>query len=200
MTVINKNGITWISNGEIASAENANRPLNQVIDQVNDFFSPENTTFVKKIYVDDTFLSKGLAAGQGRSNGENDLRFWQKTDILNIGATQETARSSLGLGTSAFTNIVADTGSNTNATMHQRAITEAVNAVDDKANKPGFMVLFAGDIVPPGYLLCDGRAVSRTTYSNLFSVIGTKFGTGNNTTTFGLPDVNYNLISYIIKT
>ena len=39
-----------------------------------------------------------------------------------------------------------------------------------------------------GYLLCNGAAVSRTTYANLFSIIGTKFGAGDGSKTFNLPD------------
>ena len=41
---------------------------------------------------------------------------------------------------------------------------------------------------PTGYLICNGAAVSRTTYSTLFGVIGTTFGPGDTTTTFNLPD------------
>jgi len=41
---------------------------------------------------------------------------------------------------------------------------------------------------PSGFLLEDGSAVSRTTYAELFAVIGTTFGTGNGSTTFNLPD------------
>lgn len=41
---------------------------------------------------------------------------------------------------------------------------------------------------PPGFLLCNGAEVSRTTYANLFSVIGVSFGSGNSSTTFNLPD------------
>lgn len=39
-----------------------------------------------------------------------------------------------------------------------------------------------------GWLLCNGQAVSRTTYASLFSIIGTKFGSGNGSTTFNVPD------------
>jgi microcystin-dependent protein len=42
---------------------------------------------------------------------------------------------------------------------------------------------------PNGYLLCDGSAVSRTTYADLFGVIGTTYGTGDNSTTFNVPDL-----------
>jgi len=42
---------------------------------------------------------------------------------------------------------------------------------------------------PAGYLLCDGTAVSRTTYADLFAVIGTTYGVGDNSTTFNVPDL-----------
>lgn len=42
---------------------------------------------------------------------------------------------------------------------------------------------------PDGWLICDGSQISRTTYSDLFSVIGTTFGSGDGSTTFTLPDL-----------
>jgi len=57
----------------------------------------------------------------------------------------------------------------------------------------GDLKTVAGD-VPDGWLLCDGSDVSRTVESNLFDVIGTTFGVGDGSTTFGLPDLR----SYII--
>ena len=55
----------------------------------------------------------------------------------------------------------------------------------------GMITPFGGSSasVPTGWFLCDGSAVSRTTYSALFAVIGTTYGTGDNTTTFNLPDL-----------
>jgi hypothetical protein len=44
--------------------------------------------------------------------------------------------------------------------------------------------------LPSGYLLCDGSAVSRTMFPDLFSVIGTTYGAGDGSTTFNLPDYN----------
>ena len=43
--------------------------------------------------------------------------------------------------------------------------------------------------VPAGYLECNGAAVSRSTYSALFAVIGTTYGSGNGSSTFNLPDL-----------
>ena len=53
----------------------------------------------------------------------------------------------------------------------------------------GSMQAYAGSSPPTGWLLCDGTTASRTTYSNLFSVIGTTYGVGDGSTTFGLPDM-----------
>jgi microcystin-dependent protein len=47
---------------------------------------------------------------------------------------------------------------------------------------------YAGTSAPSLWLLCYGQAVSRTTYSDLFGVIGTTYGTGDGSTTFNLPD------------
>ena len=56
---------------------------------------------------------------------------------------------------------------------------------------PGSIIAFggAGDAVPAGWLLCDGRIVSRTTYPRLFNYIGTYWGAGSDATTFRLPDL-----------
>ena len=52
----------------------------------------------------------------------------------------------------------------------------------------GMMLPFGGTSAPPGFLPCDGRAVSRTAYSALFAEIGTANGAGDGSTTFNLPD------------
>lgn len=53
----------------------------------------------------------------------------------------------------------------------------------------GAILPFAGSVIPEGFLLCDGRAVSRETYGNLFYEIGTAYGAGDGSTTFNLPDM-----------
>jgi len=42
---------------------------------------------------------------------------------------------------------------------------------------------------PVGYVLCDGSAISRTTYADLFAIISTTYGTGDNSTTFNVPNL-----------
>ena len=50
--------------------------------------------------------------------------------------------------------------------------------------------LFAGSVYPTGYLRADGTAISRTSYADLFGVIGTTYGVGDGSTTFNLPNLS----------
>ncbi len=53
----------------------------------------------------------------------------------------------------------------------------------------GMIVPYAGSTAPDGWLLCEGSAVSRTTYSTLYSMISTTYGVGDGSSTFNLPDL-----------
>ncbi len=53
----------------------------------------------------------------------------------------------------------------------------------------GGTIAYGGSSAPAGWLLCDGSAVSRTTYAVLFAIVGTTFGAGDGSTTFNLPDL-----------
>lgn len=53
---------------------------------------------------------------------------------------------------------------------------------------PGLICAYAGAVAPAGWLLCDGALVSRTGYAALFAAIGERYGAGDGTSTFALPD------------
>jgi microcystin-dependent protein len=53
----------------------------------------------------------------------------------------------------------------------------------------GSMIMYGGATAPTGWLLCDGSAISRTTYASLFAVLSTTYGAGDTTTTFNVPDM-----------
>lgn len=53
----------------------------------------------------------------------------------------------------------------------------------------GSIVPFGGAVAPSGWFICQRQAISRTIYAELFAVIGTKFGSGDGSTTFNLPDL-----------
>ena len=79
---------------------------------------------------------------------------------------------------------VGATGSD-NALPTEQAVREALTALIPA----GTMVLFGGTSAPSGWLLCDGAAYSRTTYAALFAAINTRWGVGDGSTTFNIPDL-----------
>ena len=79
-------------------------------------------------------------------------------------------------------------------TAAQDAVT--LNYLNTKVNPAGTIILFAGNACPTNYILCNNAQVTRTgTYANLFTAIGTAWGTGNGSTTFNLP----NLALYFVR-
>ena len=59
----------------------------------------------------------------------------------------------------------------------------------------GTVVPYAGASEPSGYLFCYGQQISRTTYSDLFSAVGTTYGVGDGATTFNLPDLRGRVVA-----
>ncbi len=79
-------------------------------------------------------------------------------------------------------------------TADTRSITERVNVLIRDYNTllgvpAGCIMFYAGATAPDGWLLCHGQAVSRATYADLFTAIGTAYGPGDGSTTFNLPDL-----------
>ena len=68
-------------------------------------------------------------------------------------------------------------------------VQDLIASLADVYAPTGSIVAMATRVVPVGYLECNGNTVSRTTYSKLFSAIGTTFGIGDGSTTFNLPDL-----------
>lgn len=73
-----------------------------------------------------------------------------------------------------------------NVTGHTQSVHTALGL---RASMVGEVVMSARSDVPTGWLECNGQAISRTTYSALFSSMGTTYGVGNGTTTFNLPNL-----------
>jgi hypothetical protein len=67
--------------------------------------------------------------------------------------------------------------------------------------QPGQIFQLMDPNIPEGYLLCDGRPVSRITYAAIFAAIGTSYGEGDGINTFNLPCMTSGMLPfYIIKT
>lgn len=86
------------------------------------------------------------------------------------------------LGTQSFEEAVARLGE------RDRALEDFLIRLSN-SDPIGAVSLFAGATAPTGWLILDGSAVSRTTYADLFALIGTQYGVGDGSTTFNIPNV-----------
>ena len=80
----------------------------------------------------------------------------------------------------------------TNMYVGRTALDQALQDVKGYADDLlpiGSYIQFAGSQAPAGFLVCNGGEISRTTYSALFDVIGTTYGSGDGSTTFNLPNL-----------
>ena len=81
---------------------------------------------------------------------------------------------------------------NTNIATVNGSITTTMNTLNNSIarNVPiGVVQAYSGNTVPTGWLLCDGSAINRTTYADLFDIIGITYGSGDGSTTFNLPNL-----------
>lgn len=133
-----------------------------------------------------TFVA-GTKAKAGEVNDNFDVLYTQvnaniselaqiNIDIDNIGLNKADIN---GNSTQRFS--VADAVNNTDAVNKQYMLEHSLPT--------GLILYLAVEDIPDGYLLCDGSTVSRSTYSNLYAVLGTKYGAGDGTTTFSIPDL-----------
>lgn len=107
------------------------------------------------------------------------------TDTLVGRATTDTLTNKL------LTNCTATTQSPANNSTFVATTAYVDNATSGGGGgsaTTGMIAFWSTNTVPLGWLECDGAAVSRTTYSSLFALIGTGFGVGDGSTTFNVPD------------
>ena len=148
-----------------------------------------------------------LSTGQSFSSGDQ-VTAQKLNDIIGqatfTSAADTTDNSTLTLGSSKLK--VKDAGITstqlaTDAVITTKILDGAVTAakLDSAAVSvlmpSGSLMPYAGSSAPTGYLLCDGAAISRTTYSALFGLVGTTYGSGDGSSTFNIPDLRGRVIA-----
>lgn len=83
----------------------------------------------------------------------------------------------------------AEAGTEDTKVMTPLRTKQAIAALETADVPVGLVSPYAGTSAPSKWLLCAGQAVSRTTYSDLFGIVGTTYGSGDGSTTFDLPDL-----------
>lgn len=159
-----------------------------------DAFSDTSTGFVSYDWVDSTTnvtlspsnQSLGIQMPINRnapeaSNGQSHLIYTPTTNQnvkLRCISISGTVNLRYGAGSKAT---IKQIGSSAVSNIPDSLLTSVVTAGDVK--------MTARTTAPEGWLICNGSAISRTTYASLFNAIGTVYGTGDGSTTFNIPDL-----------
>jgi microcystin-dependent protein len=184
--------------------------------------SEEKTYFVRENTTGSFAVQMKTAAGNALtlSQGINSFIACDGTDIYELDSTTSvnTFTANTLTATSITTSILAATDVSTTTLTATSITTSVVDAssitvtgnvsaaeyygdgsnltgISTNSIPSGAVFPYAGITVPSGYLFCYGQAISRSTYSDLFSAIGTTYGSGDFTTTFNLPDLRGRVVA-----
>jgi microcystin-dependent protein len=134
--------------------------------------------------LDTPFYTGTDAAKPGTGTVVQGSFYWATdTAILYINTGTWTALASKG------SPALTGTPTAPTAAVTDSSTTIATTAFVRSILPPGIIVPYGGTTAPAGWLMCDGTAQSRVTYSALFALIGTTYGAGDGSTTFNLPNL-----------
>jgi hypothetical protein len=149
---------------------------------------PNGTT--AQVYTDGTnfFSAQTGSAGNFTVNGTLTASGVTDTGSLSAASLSVSGASTFSTSPTAPT---PTTGDNTTKVATTQFVQNSISTFN--IFPTGSIAMWPTATAPSGFLLCDGSAVSRTTYANLFALFGTTFGTGDGSTTFNLPNFISNL-------
>jgi len=136
----------------------------------------------------------GIALGAGSDgvaiSGGIQISGTYTTSGLTAGSLYYASSTAGGVATTAAGRLIGLALSTTKLLLLPETVTQR------NAGVPiGSIFPYAGATAPTNYLLCYGQAVSRATYSVLFSILSTTYGVGDGSTTFNLPDIRGRVIA-----
>jgi microcystin-dependent protein len=155
------------------------------LDDINNVYNAVNN--LKNDSADASTVDLEVAIRSSEAN-DRGIKFWLTASTwirMFWDQTNSVFRFVNNLGTAQKVAFAAGTDSTHGVNKGQ--MDSAIGAL--QLEVVGAIKIYAGSSAPTGYLLCDGTAVSRTTYAALFAICSTTYGAGNGTTTFNLPDL-----------
>lgn len=138
-----------------------------------------------QVYTDGTNFYSAQTGSAGNFTVNGTLTASGVTDTGSLSAASLSVSGASTFSTSP-TAPTPTTGDNTTKVATTAFVSTATSSI--VTTLTGTIQMWPTASAPTGYLLCNGAAVSRSTYSALYGVIGTTFGTGDGSTTFNLPN------------
>lgn len=82
-----------------------------------------------------------------------------------------------------------------NTVIKSTEVNSNFSEINIPKNPIGTILIYSGTTAPTYWLFCYGQAISRTTYAELYAVIGTTYGSGDGSTTFNVPDIRGRVVA-----
>lgn len=146
----------------------------------------ENVTFYKDVNINGNLNYDTLTVRNLNVKNQSNLAITTATSLstqsLSVSEIAAVGPVQISSGIITSTSGIATYyGDGSNLQFNGNNITSLIPA--------GTIISYASTVTPVEYLKCNGAAISRSTYSSLFSAIGTTYGSGDGSTTFNLPDL-----------
>ena len=171
------------TNAAIASAITGKADINYVDNQLN--LKADKVNTYTKTEVDNAINSASTNLNNKLNNKADKTSVYTKEELPNVIATNTVNKAD----TSYVNGQLALKADKENTYTKEEVDQIFDNPTITGDTLPiGSLVLYNGLTIPQNWLLCDGREVSRETYSELFAAIGTIWGSGDGTTSFNLPN------------
>lgn len=179
LTLMDKYDTGWIACSDWTAAtftatHNLNAPLSELI--------------VKFLISTDGTDANSFEIFLGRNDGDELRNGYSIYESTSNAVKIYTATQGMTVIDSSGNTVILDTESYYYKIIVYKSNSSPVHLGMDIVIPVGTIQMFGGTSAPAGWFICDGTAKNRTTYANLFSVISTRFGTGDGSTTFNLPD------------
>lgn len=177
-TLVSGNGVAdEARNAVLVMTGTLTATRNVIVPTADKFYAVRNATTGGQSILVKTSAGTGVTL----ANGFTQLMYCDGTNVVLASVPINSSNGNVAVG-----GVLAVTG---NATVGgDLSVTGSITQGGGSIFPPGIIWEYGGSSAPTGWLLCDGSAVSRTTYANLFAVVGTAYGSGDGSTTFNLPD------------
>lgn len=138
-----------------------------------------------------TIYSEGGIGGAGTVNASNLNAHVDEARIKATFISSKTLKDPANLTDS----LVVESSGALYRQTYQQVLDLITTTIETLLLPVGIVMDFAGDAAPDGWLFCFGQAVERTTYEDLFNLIGVTYGTGDGVNTFNIPDCRGRVIA-----
>lgn len=177
-TLVSGNGVAdEARNAVVVMTGTLTATRNVIVPTADKFYAVRNATTNGQSILVKTSAGTGVTL----ANGFTQLMYCDGTNVVLASVPINSSNGNVAVG-----GTLDVTGNTTMA--GNLAVTGSVSSGGGLLMPTGAMLEYGGSAAPTGWLICDGSAVSRTTYAALFAVLGTAYGAGDGSTTFNVPD------------